>query len=246
MKEAGRLFSEKKYADAEKLYKIIYNYSSSFSSLSGMTASLSKQGKYKEVENYIKTAYPVFEKSSSLFNMELIEANNYARLGETNRADSLYNKVIAQDPLTGYTNYASLRKKILSISSDSLSVFADTTDNYRLSMLMEMNKDTIISESVPFITAYWKEAKRKPADLISFIGGRLIVHDHNSAYAALAVSDFALRNMLLEDAQKYAIAALQYKDDGKMYREEVENLKKINWFINFEPDVKSHLVKTEK
>jgi len=231
-KEAISLFKKGNYYGAEKLFEKVYNYSGSFSALSGLANSKLKLQKYQEAEKILFNERNKFIDSPYKFNLELLLGDTYVLNNKIELAKSLYDSLLTQNPSIDYYNETFVRTYLLSDSKSQLNEFILGDRKKRFELLKKLNNEKLIYPSIPLMIYYCGD-NSELKDLILSLQTKIEVSDKITSFAVMKLSQAAARLGYYEIAKDLAVKALAYKEDELLTHSLTENLKLINWLVNF-------------
>lgn len=235
---ASEYLAQNKFEDALKLFEEIYAYSESYNALIGIVGTLSRQKRFVEAERYLNREIAKFRTSQNYFFLELIFGDLLIETNKYSIAQSEYDSLLTQNPQIEYKNEVLIRKSILNNGIDSLKVYLQMTDIQKLRKLISLNEHEIRYFSIPGIVWLAENTREDITDFLARFKNRFSIKDYETSYAAMMISKYFLRKMDLENAQFFAIKAVQVNlnDDAKHVF--IENLRMVNWFKNFSGEIK--------
>ncbi len=239
VKKAWRYFNEKQFTEAHNLFKKVYGYSNSYQSLIGIIASLRKEKKYLEEEQFLSKQIHNFRLSQYIYNIELLRGDLLIKINKQTEAAAIYDSLLVQNPHIELTNEVLIRKTILKEDIDSLKLYFDKNEIQKYQKLLNMNKNEIKYFSIPLLLRLAKVNKQSIDELINRLKEKFTATDFISCYAAINISRAALYNFDYETAQYFAVQALYLEQSEDNSHSSVENLRLVNWFKNSAPETKS-------
>lgn len=242
LKKAARLFSGKNYGEALEKFGWIYNYSQSYSALTGKINSLIRLGRAEQAESFLAKELRKFSKSQYFYNLELILGDLYFRNGKAEQADSSYKALIEQNPSIGYSAAARMRLVFMSEDGNLLTDYLNASPAGRFRILLRKNFEKIIPESVPALVVLPDSSSTDKSEIIGYFRNNLKVSDVYSADAAYNMSLYSLEHSDFESAKYFAVESLKYDSESGIKNKYVKNLKMINWIVNFSGDVRNKVV----
>lgn len=232
IENAWALYNSGQYGESEEMFRNLLKYSESYQALIGYVNSLRKTEKAEQALKVLKYNLDKYANTSYYYNLELITADMLALNKDFNKADSVYLKLSGQNASRDYDYLSSLRRQ-LAADTSVLRRYLKGSDFDKYSILKVMNAGSVSYASVPVLIGLSEKLEENYEEFMKNWTERIKVTDFQSSYAAYKLSDYALRHLKFEDARRLIIDALSYKDDSE-YREVLTNeLRKINWFINF-------------
>lgn len=231
-KKAISLFQSGKYSEAEDAFLNVYNYSGSYQALSGLVNSSIKLKKYNSAEKYLLSEETNFMDSPYKYNVELLLGDVYVLNDKIDSARSFYDSLLVQNPSVEYYNETFIRNYLLTNNISELKNYILGDRKKRFELLKSLNADRIIYESIPMMIYYCND-NSELKNLILFLQNKLAVSDKITSYSAMKISQAAAKLGYYEIAQNIAVKSLSYKEDNLFLHPLTENLKLINWLVNF-------------
>lgn len=237
-KTAWKFFNEKKYSTAKVLFEKVYRYSGSYSSLHGLVNSMIKLNDSPEAELLLGTEIKKFSSSSSYYNLELILGDIFVRNKKINEAQNMYDSLLIQNPHIEFSNQAMIRKKLIDYNVDSLISYLNGTIKERYELLRRINEKQILSYSISAIINY-SDKKAYKNILTSYYNG-INTNEIYSIDAINILAEIAIEIGEYETAKNLLIKAIELNDNIPYEKRLIENLRFVNWIINFSEDTKQH------
>ncbi|MCL4549920.1 MAG: hypothetical protein M1495_15270 [Bacteroidetes bacterium] len=237
-REAWKYFRRGEFYSALKLFRNIYGYSESYSSLIGIIRTLSTQKKYDEAGEYLKNEISKFNTDQNYFILELALGDLLIKTNKFTNASAEYDSLISQNPHIEYTNEVLIRQFILEQGVDSLKAFFNSSDTLKLTRLIRLNEKEIRYFSIPRSIQLAENTHRDISNFLIGLKKKFNAKNYESRYAAFQISRYFLKRMDLENAQIFAVKAVSANlsiDEKQIF---VENLRMVNWFKNFSNEVK--------
>lgn len=237
-KNAWELYNQKDFLHAGELFKKVYEYSHSYSSLLGLHITLMKQKKNIEAEKLLAEEIKNFKDTPYIFNLELLLGDVYMSTNKFHEAEKMYDTLLIQNPAIAYTNQVQIRKMFASLNAGSLKHYLDATQRGKLNMLLMQNQSSINYFAIPTIL----DLCGNNDELKNFIGqikDDIVVTDIYSGYAAYKLSFAAMSIGDFETAKQLAVKSINKNEMNYLSHALVENLRLANWLYNFSTEVKS-------
>ncbi len=237
LKSASQLYSQKQYNEASKKFKEIYNYSNSYSALIGYKNTLYKLGEHEKANQFINSQMEFFKNSQYYFNFQLNLANSYALSGNVDAANLVLDSLIINPPNYLYKSIAFSWKEVLMNNGlNDFIRFQHGDIDYKFEILMDLYKKTRNKTIIPSLVRYSEENDSTASKIKSVFFDNFVVDNQQSSYYALLLSKYFLNNMDFNTAKYFAVKSLDYKNQNCFYEVLVENLKMVNWFVNYYND----------
>lgn len=240
-KKAISLFQSAKYSEAEASFHDVYNYSGSYQALNGLVNSRIKLKKYNSAERYLSSEKNKFLDSPYKYNMELLLGDLYVLNEKIDSAKFYYDSLIIQNPSMDYYNETFIRNYLLTNNISELKNFILGDRKKRFELLRNLNVDKLIYESIPMMIYYCSD-NTELKNLILFLQNKLEISNKISGYAAMKISQAAAKLGYYEIAQNIAVKSLSYKEDNLFLHPLTENLKLINWLVNFSEETSKKIL----
>jgi len=228
LEKAWQLYNDNEYTSADKIFTAINNLTENYPSLIGHAECLLKESKINGAINLLKSKIENFKKTSYYFNVELKLADSYFIYGETEKADSIYENIVRQNPTEALINLANLRLS-LSGNKDILKIYLTGNDYDRFLLLKRLNEARYDYYSIPAMINLAKyfnidyrimsEVFTKPPETNNF----------SEIYAMYKISNYMFENLDFRNALKYASLSVHNNRDKDYDLIFKENYNKINW-----------------
>ncbi len=228
LKIAGDYFSKKKYIEAKKNFEEILKTTNSYSALAGISTVLVKTGRKSEAIKLLKDSISGYKNTAYYYNLELLSADLEAENSNYNSADSVYEKLVVQNPNRVLFNLAELRLNLL---KDTLIIkkYLTGSDSTKFAILKNLNAKNYVYCSFPALINLSQITKADNKDFFSLFDKIFRVTDYESSYAVYKLSQFMMDNMNLIKARELAALSLQYQGDENFSEILKANFKKADW-----------------
>lgn len=234
--EGWQLYNSGSYTSSRDLFREILDKSDSYQALLGYVNSLRKLNENAAALSVIEKYINNFHGTSYFYNLELLRADLLVVNRKIRQAENLYAALIRQNASREYYNLASIRSKM---SADSLRMenYLRGSDFDKYNILMELNSDSVNYASVPVMIGLSEKFSENYDSFMKNWKDRFRVYDFTSGYAAYRMAQYSVRNLEFQDARKFIIMALDFKNNIEFSEVLTAELKKINWFINFGAEI---------
>jgi tetratricopeptide (TPR) repeat protein len=232
-KNAGKLLSQGDTEGALKLYRKIYNYSNMVNALIGIEQCLSKQKKYDEAAKYLKIEITKFQKSQFYYYLELMLGDLLSESDKPNEAVIYYDSIFVQNPHIDYLNNINIRLAFLNEGIDSLKSYLSGKSKTKLSILLRLNEKEVKYFSVPIIIDLAGIEQLDLSRYFEKIKGKIILGDYSTSNSLMEISRYFLKKFDYDNAQFFAVKAVNQNLSSDENHCFVENLRMVNWFKNF-------------
>ncbi len=158
------------------------------------------------------------------FQLADLSAKNY----KINSADSLYKKLIQQNPNRTLFYLSKLRNEI-SKRDTLLSLYLNGDPLNKYLILKNLNEERYLYNSFPALVDLSRSLNENYNIFISQFKKTLIVNDYQSGYGVYKLSSFMLENLDYIKARKMAALSLRFSGDISFTKLQNENYKKCSW-----------------
>ncbi len=237
LKSAWANYNHKNYDESLEQFTELLTATNSYSALLGSVYSLNRLNQNETALNLLTDKIDNYLNTSYLYNIELVLADNYLQNNIVDKSDSILTLLLKQFPSEAHY-FASLNRLFL-IERDSAlyKKYITADNNAKWEMQTDLNKDTLYLESVYSLIRFAQNDKEKYNLLKNKIDKYFKVDDETTGYLAFVFSKLALRSSDFESAKYWAVESIKFesKNYSMIYR---ENLKIINWFLNFGKEIR--------
>jgi len=237
LKKAWHYYSNGNYFEAESIFKKIYLYSESYSSLIGIINCNSKQEKYSESIKLMNDKINSFNGISYYYNALLVYGDQLTLNKQFVDADSIYTKLSELNPSTYYSNLSTTRIFLLRKDSAMAVNYIGGGSFDRYKILRQINNEGYNDNSLVAMVKL-SEALNENVDLlIKALNKFPNFKDSISSNSAFELSKYLLKQFKLNEALDYsAIAIERCKRNNKIKILEAHK-QKIEWFIKFQDEI---------
>ncbi|MFO7445275.1 MAG: hypothetical protein R6W90_02865 [Ignavibacteriaceae bacterium] len=227
--EASEYYYNEEYKEAADIFEELYNLSSSYAPLSGWINSLVKMDSISQADGIINLNIKSFKNTAYYYNLLLTLADISVRLGNFTRADSLYNKILLQNPGRTLFYIAGLRKDLL--TWDKLLVkYLEGGELDKYIILREINSARYSYSTFPVLIDLSRLLNENYDIFLRQFRHSIIVNNYSASYAALKLSGYALENLEFEIARRMAALSIRYNAEENFNFILNENFNKTKWF----------------
>jgi len=236
IKAAKEIYAKKDYNNAEEKFLSAYEYSSSAAALSGYIASLRKQKKYRQAVIFLEKEIKNFSKSQSLSSLELQLADCLLLSGENVKANYYYDLIVEKKPHANFISWIKLLKFIAERESEeTLKKFLVSDETERRNLLLSIYNKQKEYSIINFLLSPDKGGYSKIKEITNSIKNEFSPADYDERKTSLEISRFLLKHKQYDDAKHFAIKAVENFPEGYQKYELIENLRLVNWFVNYAP-----------
>lgn len=226
--KAWLFYKQKKYYDAVELFNSVLEKGENYSALSGLSESLVKVNKLDSAKALLRDFLDKFENTAYYYNLEFRLADLYVESGDIKTADTLYEKLILQNPNTTLY-YLSQLRKVLGERENLLSEYVSSEDSLKYSILKSLNKNKYCYSSFPVIVNLSRSLDEEYEEFVKQFDKKLIINDFFSAYGVYSLSQYMIENLNFTRARRMAALTLRYTKDENLNLLFNDNFKKMNW-----------------
>jgi len=243
--KAWGYYRDKDYKNASSLFHLILQKGENYSAVVGLSESLNKLDKRDSAIVLLKDYLNKFENTAYFYNLELRLADFSAENSNINFADSIYQKIIEQNPnRTLY--YLSELRRTLSEKDSSLINYVAAEDSGKYLILKNLNKDNYYYASFPVIVDLSKSFNENYNLFLKQFDKTFIVNDFLSAYGVYYLSQYMLENLDFDRARKMAALAMRYKLENNLNLVFKDNFKRITWIYQNSDSLLSKIFNIKK
>lgn len=205
LRKARELFIKGEYKKAEDIYRDVLQVAANYSALTGLCNTLVKQKREKEALDLIKNESDKYSKGASYFNYELLQANFHILNNQIPEAEELYLRLAKEEPEISYTIITDLYLRLL--KSSTLKEYLSGNNSTKFRILKELNKDEMISSSVPSLIELAQSLGISKTSLMEIFDKPWLNNNYQGSYAAYILSDYLMENLDYNLARKFAAIA---------------------------------------
>ncbi len=228
LREAWNDYSEQKYNDALEGFNHILKLTNNYSALTGYANSLFKTGKRTEAISFLKEKINNYEKTSYYYNIEFRLADFCAQIGDSICADSLYKKIISQNPNRTLYYLSNLRRNLL--DADSLIVpYLEGSDVDKFLIVTRMNQETYDYFSIPVLIDLAASLGENYNLFLDLFNKTIVVDSYPAGFAVYRLSVYLLSQLDFTRARKMAALSMRYDNDKNFNFILKENFHKADW-----------------
>ncbi len=237
MKKGNDFFNIKDYKNSLEVYRDVYFNAESHSALTGTINSLIKLNRNKEALNILQDEIKKFENTSSISVLKIQLADLYIRNDEFEQAAGIYKNIIESNSHQEYVINASIKLKLSETGNIVLKRYVEGAIKEKSELITGHNNLGTLHK-IYWLSGFGKEKEETILVLMSKLGNFNILNDLD-LYVVYKISQHFKDCGDFENAKKFAEMTINYNLSDKGFRTLLEeNLKKINFFINFKDKLK--------
>ena len=228
IKIAWQLYNNKKYYSAEKYFYNINDQTNNYSSLIGLADSYIKENNSNKAIELLRSNISKYMDTGYFYNVEMKLADIYAISGLSNEADSIYEKIVRENPNYFFISEAKIR---LAFNNDpaKLKVYLNGTNFDRFLILKNINENRYNYYSIPVILELASSLNIN-VNLIKKIFSRsLDTKNFQEVYSIYKISEYLFEHLEINSALKLADLAVKNNHNWDYDSIFKENYNKINW-----------------
>jgi hypothetical protein len=227
---AWKLVDEKKFVEAQTIFKEVLEISNEYSALLGLVACLSELEEKESSVQLILDNLEFYKNTSYYYNIEFKLADLFVHLDMPERADSLYKKILEQKPNRSLTYLSSLRRTLIP-GEDVLKSYLKGSDFDKYTLLKRLNLKRYSYASFPVLTDLSRILNEDYSLFKRSFDKTFFVKDYESSYALYRISQHMLENRDFQGALRIAALASRYDEDENFNFVLADNFRKAEWFF---------------
>ncbi len=240
LKEAWNYYAGQNYPEALRLFKEILKLTDNYPALMGYANSLFSAGKESEAISFLQGKVDDFKHTSYYYNIEFSLADFCSQVRDTVFADSLYKKIIFENPSRTLYYLSNLREKLL--ESDSLIVpYLKGSDVDKYLIITGLNKNTYNYYSIPVMIDLAHSLGESYDLFLNLFNQTITVDSYQSSFAVYRLSVYLLSNLDFKKARKMAALSMRYIKDKNFNFILRENFDKTEWLYEHGNEILSSL-----
>jgi hypothetical protein len=216
---------------ARSTFETIINLADNYSALVGLTRSFEKQDSIPAAITLLCKEINKFEGTSYFYNLEFILGDLFAKYGDFQKADSMYQKLADEFPNRRLYLLAKTRIKLL-LEKGLLSNYLRGSDYDKYTILWKLNKTDYNYHSFPSLIQLSNEVNESYEMFIRNLDKNIIVDDFVSSYASFLLSKYMLINYDFDNARKMAGLSLRNHSNNNFSLIKKQHYEKVEWFYH--------------
>lgn len=236
IKKGWKFFNKKEYENSLLIFQDVYNYSNTYSSLSGYVNSLFKLNRIDDAEIILKKEISKFIDTPYFYHLELLLGDLYYLNSKKVNALALYDSLLTQNVHIEYNNQVMIRKSLID-NGNLLSQYLTAERKHKIEILKRLNEKETNYYTLPTLLSLC--SKEEIEIILNNFNYLKDAEDINESFAMYEISKKYVNIGKYELSKKYLISALKYKEDNFLEYALTEQLKLTNWIINFAKEVSS-------
>jgi len=223
---AWELFRNEEYHAAHNKFLQLWNYSNSFSALTGVIYSDNKLELYQELLQLLQLNIDKYEGTSSYYPALLYLGDAFSVTGNFKKADSLYTLLSEFEPTERYKNIAEIRRKLIQEKKILPYLKGSSYDKYQILKLL--NKNELLDFSIPIMIELSEKLNENSSSFGKILDNK---NPENISYnTAFELSKYFVKNLQFQKALFFAKLSLKKCKTNFMMPVLLSNQQKIKWF----------------
>lgn len=223
--------NEKKYDEAEKLFKEINQKTTNYSASVGLAEIYVEKNNYKAAIKLLSNDFNKFKNTPYSYFLTIKMCDLYILSDEIEIALFDYNYIIKNNPHKDLVRLAKLRKDLF--KNNLIKQYLTGNDSVKFNCVKQLNDSTYNYNSIPILINLFQSQNVNYNNSLSVFNKTFIVDNLESSYAAFRLSKYMLANFDFVNGRKYAALSLRYKEENPFYLVMKENYEMANsFFIN--------------
>lgn len=234
IKKGWQLYNNKKYSSAERYFTYIDNQTNNYSSLIGLADCYLKENNSNEAIKLLKSKISKFTDTGYFYNVEMKLADIYAISGLSNEADSIYEKIIQENPNYYLISAAKIR---LTLNNDpiKLKLYLNGSNFDRFLILKDMNEKEYNYYSIPVILELASNLNINFNIIKKMFSRFLDTKTFPEVYSLYKISEYLFEHLEFNSALQLADVVVKNNHNWDYDSIFNENYNKINWsFSNYQ------------
>jgi hypothetical protein len=215
---------------AHHSFASILSKTDNYSALMGLVRTYDNQDSLVEAVGLLRNKIEVYESTSYYYNIELKLADLFVKLNNNKSADSLYKKLINQQPNRQLNYIAKIRRELLKKALIKKYLEGSNYDRYYI--LQKLGGSSYKYWLVPVLISI---SNLLDEDYDTFYGKlkrKFKVKGNTYTYAGYSLSKYMLENYDFVNAKKFAALSLRYNSDKNFNIILHQQFNKCSWFLN--------------
>ncbi len=220
--------NKKNYSKAETLFREILNTTENYSAAVGLSDCYNKLNNVNGAIALLKRYIKFYKSTAYYYNLEFKLADLLAENNLNVKADSIYNRIVKQNPNRTFYYLANLRLTL--IKNDSLLFnYLKGSDTEKYLILKKVNEKSTNYYAIPALINLAGSVDKEYQLFLKQFSGKIVVDDYESSFAMYRLSNFMMQNFDFYRARKMAAFSLRYKSDKNFYEILNDNYNAVNW-----------------
>lgn len=229
LKTAWNYYIANNYKKAGEVFMEILNKTNNYSALVGLSSTLLKMKDTTKAAEIIQANINKFNDTAYYYNLELRLADLNVLNSDFGLADSLYIKLLNENPSRSLLNISELR---IALSKDNslLKQYVAGSNAQKLEILEKINIVDTVYSSIPTAVVLSNIVGQNYNAFISRFNRKFNVYNYSSSYAMFKLSGYMMDNLDFANAREIAKLAMNFKNDENFNEILKSNFEKANWF----------------
>ncbi len=229
LKTAETLMSQRKFSDAEFIFRKVLDKSNDYSALAGLINIYLQEKKYSIAEQLLNEKINNYYGTPYFYLLKLFNADLHILMSKDSLASAEYNFIVKSNPHIQLKLIAELR---IDLQNNSLlKDYLEGSDSLKFQILVNMNKQKVTMSSIIPMVNLAEKIKLQSKIFLEIFHSPLIPEDEDDAYVLFYLSKYLLKNNDLVNARKLISLANRKSVASVFYNSFREQFEKCNWFI---------------
>jgi hypothetical protein len=234
--EAWEYYNQKKFADAKNIFSKLIELSDNYSPLVGLAYCYAEENKLEKATYLLQNNISKFENTAYQYELQFILAELLSKNHDVFTADSLYERIILENPNRVLYSLAVLRDDLISADT-RINQYLAGDEITRYEILQSLNSAGYNYNTFPYLASIANSLNINYGNFLNNFDQKLEVKDYDACYGLYKLSLYMCEKMDFERARKLAALAVRYSNDQSFNSVLESNLNKMNWlqkYSNFE------------
>ncbi len=221
-------YSQKDFIKAKNMFTEILKTTNNYSALIGMASSLEKLNQRKNAIDLLQSKISDYKSSAYYYNIEFRLADIFAASDKKVKADSIYHKIVEQNPNRTLYNLSNLRLN-LSYKDSLLQIYLKSNDFNKFIILSQLDSTGFNYYALPAAINLWEMLHGEYSIFVKNYYSDFKVNDYAGSYAMFKLSQYMVEKLDFKRAQKIAALAINYSGDKNFDEILANNYEIIEW-----------------
>ena len=230
--EAWEYYNQKKFTDAKNIFAELLELSDNYSPFVGLAYCYAEENKLDKAIDLLHSNISKFENSAYQYELQFILADLMIKNHDLFTADSLYEKIIMENPNRVLYSLAVLRCDL--IAADTIiNQYLAGDENTKYVILQSLNTAEYNYNTFPYLASIANSLNINYENFLNNFDQKLEVKDYNACYGLYKLSLYMCEKMDFESARKLAALSARYAKDQSFNNVLESNLNKMNWLQKY-------------
>lgn len=226
--DAWDYFNQKRFEKAKSLFSELLELSDTYSPVIGLAYCYDKENKLKNSIQLLENSLPKFENTAYQYELQFILADFLIKNNDVFKAESLYKKIIEENPNRLLYSLAVLRTDLIA-ADGVISKYLSGDEKTKYKILQTLNSNQNNYTTFPYLAAIASSLNIDYDTFLKNFNQKLESSDYNACYGLYKLSLYMCEKMDFERARKLAALSIRYTADQSFNSVLESNLKKLSW-----------------